>query len=74
MGPSWASDELSLGALRALLAPLGIGLVQVDPNLIVPRMQPWPAAAGIGPEVSEEPHAVPGRCAVTGTPRAARAR
>lgn len=38
-GPGWSADALSPHALRALLSPLGIGLIVVDPDLAAPRLE-----------------------------------
>jgi hypothetical protein len=46
MGPGQRWIHLAVPALKAMLAPLGIDQVQVDPGLIAPRVTPAPLSTG----------------------------
>ncbi len=46
MGPCQESIEIADGGLRAMLAPLGVTVVQVDPILVARSPRALPTAAG----------------------------
>lgn len=66
MGADQQWEELCESALRGMLRPLGIDVIQVDPLLVAPPLDPKTAARPIGVRVVTPPEYAMSRTGVNG--------